>query len=620
MELRLQHFEDNLLYMENLVHLRYLALSIFSVGVPFKLKFFEHWNMQSFIVRECCVLLDSSEASRIWKMPLLRNFYVERNPITLEASEVVHRNIETIFWLRPECCKEDLFTRIPNLKELGIQAEMDFENGNSNAFYNFVHLGQLEKLSIRGWHLELQDRGIQWATSFLPNLKKLNFFKTGLPWSNMRLIGMLPNLEVLKLKHACQGKKWKPSEEGFRQLKRLVIESKCLEYWNAVGDHFPVLERLELSDCDSLRKIPIEFADITTLVLIQLKKCRYSVFVSALCIQDEQRSFLQESLEKSEMAYDDAGAMKDVEAEIRDAAFEAEERIEMELTSIYLAKGWTKGLRIKACLLRLHGIFVQAIKQTDYLKKKFIKIQSEKQLAKGPSQGTLSVVHRNLESIYWLDAKLCTQYLFTRIPNLKKLGIDGRLPENNLDCFYNFVHVGQLEKLSIRNWHNLHHIPCSGIPWATSFLPNLKRLKFFNTMLPWSDMRLIGMLPNLEVLKLIYACQVGKWETEGGFRQLKRLVIKGKCLEDWTAVGDNFPVLEHLELIDCKCLPEIPIAFSDITTLELIQINGCLDSVLASAKHIQDEQRSYGNEALLVRATKILRSLSILTSIISLNQ
>nr|GME01839.1 putative late blight resistance protein homolog R1B-16 isoform X1 [Ipomoea batatas] len=173
---------------------------------------------------------------------------------------------------------------------------MDFENKNSDAFYNFVHLGQLEKLSIRGWHLELQDRGIQWATSFLPNLKKLNFFKTELPWSNMRLIGMLPNLEVLKLKHACQGKKWKPSEEGFRQLKRLVIESKCLEYWNAVGDHFPVLERLELSDCDSLRKIPIEFADITTLVLIQLKKCRYSVFVSALCIQDEQRRYGNDGL------------------------------------------------------------------------------------------------------------------------------------------------------------------------------------------------------------------------------------------------------------------------------------------------------------------------------------
>nr|GME19374.1 putative late blight resistance protein homolog R1B-16 isoform X1 [Ipomoea batatas] len=272
------------------------TLSISTGGIPLKLKLFEHWTMQSFIVQGCCVILNSSEASRIWKMPLLRNFYVEKNPITLEASEVVHRNIETIFWLRPECCEEDLFTRIPNLKELGVEAEMDFENENSYAFYNFVLLEQLEKLSIRGWHFDIEDWNIHWATSFLPNLKKLNFFKTELPWSNMRVIGMLPNLEVLKLKHACQGKNWKPSEEGFRQLKKLVIESNCLEYWNAVGDHFPVLERLELSDCDSLRKIPVEFADITTLALIQLKKCLHSVLVSALCIQDEQRRYGNDGL------------------------------------------------------------------------------------------------------------------------------------------------------------------------------------------------------------------------------------------------------------------------------------------------------------------------------------
>nr|GLL39871.1 putative late blight resistance protein homolog R1B-16 [Ipomoea trifida] len=205
-----------------------------------------------------------------------------------------------------------------------------------------------------------------------------------------------------------------------------------------------------------------------------------------------------------------------IEAEIRDAAFEAEERIEMELTTIYLAKGWTKSL---ACL-RLHGIFIQAVIQTDYLKKKFIKI-SEKQLAK-------------------------------------------------------------LEKLSIRKWHSLNRIPCSGISWATSFLPNLKKLKFMDTNLPWNAMWLIGMLPNLEVLKLICAIALDDrmWEpSKEGFRQLKRLVIEDTILERWNAVGDNFPVLECLELRHCLSLQEIPSGFSDITTLALIQLSWCLDSV-----------------------------------------
>ncbi|XP_019154432.1 PREDICTED: putative late blight resistance protein homolog R1B-16 isoform X2 [Ipomoea nil] len=296
MKLGIWNIGDKMLYMANLVHLRYLALSLSEKVGPLKLKFFEHWNMQSFIVRGCGVILDSREASRIWKMPLLRNFYVDINPFTLEASEVVHRNIETISWLHPECCTEDLFRRIPNFKKLGIKGLEDFENEISDGFYNFVHLGQLEKLSIKMWHLELSSSGIPWATSFLPNLKKLKLFETRLPWSDMRLIGMLPNLEILKLIDACQGKKWETSEGGFRQLKRLVIESICFQDWNVVGDHFPVLQHLELHDCRHLEEIPITFADITSLELIQLNNCRDSLLTSAKRIQDEQQSYGNEAL------------------------------------------------------------------------------------------------------------------------------------------------------------------------------------------------------------------------------------------------------------------------------------------------------------------------------------
>ncbi|XP_019154300.1 PREDICTED: uncharacterized protein LOC109150766 [Ipomoea nil] len=228
-------------------------------------------------------------------MPLLKNFYVDGFHFTLETSEVVHRNIETISWLRPWCCRYDLFTRIPNLKRIGIQGQMYFENENSDGFYNFVHLEQLEKLSIKRWDLKLQYSGIPWKTSFLPNLKKLKFFETRLPWSDMRLIGMLPNLKDLKLIHACEGREWKPCLGGFCQLKRLVIKSWTWKYWNAVGDHFPVLQHLELS-CSSLREIPIAFANITTLELIQLKYCWDFVLTSVKLIQDEQRSYGNEAL------------------------------------------------------------------------------------------------------------------------------------------------------------------------------------------------------------------------------------------------------------------------------------------------------------------------------------
>nr|GMD54286.1 putative late blight resistance protein homolog R1A-10 isoform X1 [Ipomoea batatas] len=475
--------------------------------------------------------------------------------------------------------------------------------------------------------------------------------------------------------------------------------------------------------------------------------------------------FLQQILEKSETAYDD------VEAEIRDAAFEAEERIEMELTTIYLAKGWTKSL---ACL-RLHGIFIQVVIQTDYLKKKFIKI-SEKQLAKVPSQGermpqrgllhgstssqpdleqarhenllnvigdenfpflreaqhenllniigdeklpfykkkiscrwiraasgfdllpltkcfhkshslhypygvysynsesverlfshfkllrvvdiewmcsygfrvlnalanlihlrylalrnlrnlvfngteyfdlelfeywniqsfiicgddvtlnfskasgickmpllrnicierivslgTLPVVHRNLESISWLHPKLCTKDLFTRIPNLKKLGIDGGVDENNLDCFYNFVHLGQLEKLSIRKWHSLNRI-------QFHVAASHGQLVFYQILRSSSSWILIchGMLCGL--------LNVG-------------------------AIQGRVPSIEKMELRHCLSLQEIPSGFADIITLALIQLSWCLDSVLASAKLIQEEQYNYGN-ALLVHTKRVNNSQS----------
>nr|GME18818.1 putative late blight resistance protein homolog R1B-16 isoform X1 [Ipomoea batatas] len=231
------------------------------------------------------------------------------------------------------------------------------------------------------------------------------------------------------------------------------------------------------------------------------------------------------------------------------------------------------------------------------------------------SLGIPSVVHRNLESISWLGSKLCTKDLFTRIPNLKKLGISKQLgiyagyDEKNLDWFYNFVHLGQLEELSIKGWH-LNRIPCSGISWATSFLPNLKKLKFLFTSLAWSDMKLIGRLPNLEVLKLKHAIDNTKdrmWKpSRKGFRKLKRLVIEYTCFEYWSAVGDHFPVLECLELHECYNLREIPSGFADITTLALIQLKLCRDSVLASAKLIQEEQyNNYGN-SLLVHSERIL--------------
>ncbi|XP_019154271.1 PREDICTED: putative late blight resistance protein homolog R1A-10 [Ipomoea nil] len=275
----------NLKVLENLVHLRYLAL--YANGYcSVNPNHFGHWNnMQTFIVIGDDVQMFSFKPTGFWKMPLLRNVCIERIQ-SLETPSVVYRNLENISWLDSKLCTKDLFTMIPNLKTLGVNGR--YYDNNQDWFYNFVHLEQLEKLSIRTWmDLNLVMCSFPWATS-LPNLKKLSLLKSNMQWSELSAISVLPNLEVLKLIHACEGLEWETSDGGFHRLKRLVIKSRSLQYWNTVGDHFPILHCLEISECYGLKEIPSGFADVITLALIQLSKCSNSLVASAKWIQEEQ--------------------------------------------------------------------------------------------------------------------------------------------------------------------------------------------------------------------------------------------------------------------------------------------------------------------------------------------
>nr|GMD32842.1 putative late blight resistance protein homolog R1A-10 isoform X1 [Ipomoea batatas] len=278
----------NLNVFANLAHLRFLALSTYkSTYRSNEIKLFEHWNMQSLIVSGDGVRLDSSDAYGIWKMPLLRNFCIGVI-FSLETPSIVHKNLENISWLDSKLCIKDLFTMLPNLKKLGVDG--GYHDSNLDWLYNVVHLGQLETLSIRRWrHLNLVMCSNPWAIS-LPNLKKLSLLKSNLQWSELSAISMLPNLEVLKLIDACKGPEWETCDGGFHRLKWLVIKEKNLQCWNAVGDHFPMLECLEISECYRLKEIPSGFADITTLALIQLSKCSDSLLASTMWIQEEQNN------------------------------------------------------------------------------------------------------------------------------------------------------------------------------------------------------------------------------------------------------------------------------------------------------------------------------------------
>ncbi|XP_057770222.1 putative late blight resistance protein homolog R1B-16 [Salvia miltiorrhiza] len=215
----------------------------------------------------------------------------------------------------------------------------------------------------------------------------------------------------------------------------------------------------------------------------------------------------------------------------------------------------------------------------------------------------------NLHTLSRVQDFKCSERMMEMMPNLKKLGIAYSY-EGTYEMgwsgyeLHNLVHLHKLEKLSLyaEPYPNLK----DDLSHNIAFPVTLRKLSLSGCRLPWEDMRMIGALPNLRVLKLRRrACFGTQWETtEGEFCQLKVLLIDSTDLLEWVTESSHFPRLERLTLYECNNLREIPCGFGDIPTLELIEVDSRNTTMVESAKCIEEEQQSYGNEQLQVRFLK----------------
>ncbi|KAL0298500.1 UNVERIFIED_CONTAM: hypothetical protein Sradi_6509800 [Sesamum radiatum] len=186
------------------------------------------------------------------------------------------------------------------------------------------------------------------------------------------------------------------------------------------------------------------------------------------------------------------------------------------------------------------------------------------------------------------------------IPNLKKLSISYFRGKNDQDYHLdNLLHFHQLEKLKVKIYPSF----VSRQKLNPVFPPSLKKLTISGWHHPWQDMGIVGSLPNLEVLKLRdYAFRGYEWETsEEEFRCLKFLLLDKSDLQQWITESSHFPNLKCLVLFRCWCLKEIPDGFGEIPTLELIKVDDGNISLVDSARHIQEVQQGWGNDAFQVR-------------------
>nr|GLL41631.1 putative late blight resistance protein homolog R1A-3 [Ipomoea trifida] len=119
----------------------------------------------------------------------------------------------------------------------------------------------------------------------------------------------------------------------------------------------------------------------------------------------------------------------------------------------------------------------------------------------------------------------------------------------------------------------------------------------------WKEISILSSLPKLEVLKLIgCSCNDEEWELSEKeiFKQLTYLEIVTNMFRRWEASNKHFPNLQHLILVGCFKLEEIPVEFGEIVTLKLIKLKLCLPSVVNSAKQIMEEQHDQGNDNMFV--------------------
>ncbi|KAM3215845.1 hypothetical protein P3L10_025285 [Capsicum annuum] len=290
LELRHREIDNFPVQILSLIWLRYLSLQC-SRNLNIPPEICRLWSLQTFIVQGLNgSVITITFPEEIWGLMQLRHlklpeFYLP-NPPSVSADKGSHMafsNIQTFSYLHPRCCTNEVIMGIQNVKEIGIFGNEIRSNGLLNSL---VHLQQLETLSLIYCFSRFLPAS---AKAFPATLKKLKLKRNFLRWSYMDIIAELPNLEVLKVMfHACRGEEWHPNVTGFTRLKVLLIEDCFLMYWKATDDNFPVLERLVLKKCTYLKEIPIEFAEIHTLQLIELRSCLPELGESAAQIQQEQ--------------------------------------------------------------------------------------------------------------------------------------------------------------------------------------------------------------------------------------------------------------------------------------------------------------------------------------------
>ncbi|KAM7497602.1 hypothetical protein LguiA_022016 [Lonicera macranthoides] len=279
-----------------LVELRYIAIQA-DVGSP----------PSSISSLRCLETLIVSSRSNVtiprntWKMVNLRHLCIKLGVNEVEKPSfeelqdddgypLILENLQTLSFVCPSRYCKDVLERSPHLRKLGFCGPLLSESRDLR-FPMLHYADQLETLKLFNTAFYREASSSCNSYMFPERLKRLTLTNTALAWSEMWTLGMLPNLEVLKLKlHACVGRLWETSDDGFPRLKFLKFQDLDIVQWIASSNHFPCLEHLVLHGCRELEEIPSSLGDIPTLEMIEVRWCSETAANSAHDIKKDQEN------------------------------------------------------------------------------------------------------------------------------------------------------------------------------------------------------------------------------------------------------------------------------------------------------------------------------------------
>ncbi|KAK4715884.1 hypothetical protein R3W88_014222 [Solanum pinnatisectum] len=272
-----------------LIHLNYFAAKTGGNSIPSCIA--KLWNLKTFVIKRFGSRGDNTLS--LLKMFRMRNIHVSHRasfslPENMSESLADSQldNLET--FSTPHLVygedTEMILRKMPKLRKLscifsGTFGYSEKVKGRCVCFPRLEFLSHLESLKVVS---NSYPAKLPHVFRFPSRLRELTLSKFRLPWSQISSIGELPNLEILKLLlRAFEGDEWEVKDSEFREVKYLELEGLNIAQWSVSEDAFPLLERLVLTKCKWLEKIPYHFDDAVSLKSIEVNWCSVDVANSA---------------------------------------------------------------------------------------------------------------------------------------------------------------------------------------------------------------------------------------------------------------------------------------------------------------------------------------------------